>query len=130
MNGQLLFDASGRPLNHESIPPLQQKGEGCNVEGTLIVKRVPGNFHVSAHAHGDLLPQLYDQQRGETLNVSHIIHTLVFGSEGDSAALRAGVDEAAVAPLNGAAKMAIMQPEDQGAPRSYEYYIKVHWASF
>jgi hypothetical protein len=35
--------------------PLAQKGEGCNVNGYLIVKRVPGNFHVSAHAHAHLL---------------------------------------------------------------------------
>jgi len=124
-DGQLLFDAMGRPLAHDSIAPMSQKGEGCNVEGTLVVKQVPGNFHVSAHAHGDLLPQLYDQSRGETLNVTHYIHTLIFGSESDSQALMAGVDEAAVAPLNGAHKVAIRAPEDQGAPRSYEYYIKV-----
>ncbi len=120
--GQLLFDSTGQPLSHDSVVPLAQKGEGCNVEGTLIVKQVPGNFHVSAHAHGDLLPLLYDMSRGETLNCTHYIHTLMFG---DSDELEKRVDEAAVAPLNGASKIAISQPEDQGAPRSYEYYIKV-----
>jgi len=44
-SGQLLFDSQGRPLAHDSVAPAAQKGEGCNVEGTLIVKQVPGNFH-------------------------------------------------------------------------------------
>jgi hypothetical protein len=118
-DGQLLFNYAGKPLAHDSVVPTSQKGEGCNVEGTLIVKQVPGNFHVSAHAHGDLLPLLYDMNRGETLNVTHYIHTLMFG---DSEELAQRVDEAAVAPLNGAKKIAIMEPQDQGAPKSYEYY--------
>ena len=84
--------------------------------------QVPGNFHVSAHAHGDLLGLFYDMHRGETLNCTHFVHSLMFGDESD--ALK-GIDEAAVAPLNGARKIAIMEPTDNGAPRSYEYYIKV-----
>ena len=47
--GQLLFDSQGRPLAHDSVPPTAQKGEGCNVEGTLIVKQVQrARMHSSA----------------------------------------------------------------------------------
>ena len=79
---------------------------------------------VSAHAHGDLLNLFYDLHRGETLNCTHYVHSLMFGDESD--ALLRGVDQAAVAPLNGAKKIAIMEPGDRGEPRSYEYYIKVN----
>ena len=27
-------------------------GEGCLVEGTVIINKVPGNFHLSTHAFG------------------------------------------------------------------------------
>lgn len=158
-DGNLKFDAAGRPLAHDSVTPQQQVGEGCNVEGMLIVKQVPGNFHVSsdqttdvrptacgaashrcahlfsvglsaslslspllsAHAHGDLLSIFYPRFPQETLNCTHFVHNLVFG---DTDVLR-GIDEAAVSPLNGARKVAIARPEDQGAAHSYEYYIKV-----
>jgi hypothetical protein len=119
--GNLKFGPNGRPLPHDSVTPIQQKGEGCNVEGHIIVKQVPGNFHVSAHAHGDLLGLFYDTARGETLNCTHYIHHLMFGDTDELMAL----DAAAVAPLNGGKKVSIMEPEDQGMPRSYEYYIKV-----
>jgi hypothetical protein len=41
------LDASGRELTVHGRPPIEQKGEGCNVHGFLSVKRVPGNFHIS-----------------------------------------------------------------------------------
>lgn len=120
-NGQLLFDAAGRPMPHDSVPPEQQKGEGCNVQGTLVVKQVPGNFHVSAHAHGQLLSVFYPNFPRETLNCSHYIHELLFG---DTDELRA-VHEASLSPLAGSRKVAIEEPGDHGAARSYEYFIKV-----
>ena len=27
--------------------------EGCNIEGVLIINKVPGNFHISSHAFGE-----------------------------------------------------------------------------
>jgi hypothetical protein len=77
--GNLLRDSMGNKLSWDSIDPVKQRGEGCNIEGSLLVKRVPGNFHLSAHAHGDLLDLFYDNEKGETLNCSHTIHELAFG---------------------------------------------------
>jgi hypothetical protein len=72
-SGQILHDAAGLPLGPESAPPAEQKGEGCNVQGGIIVKMVPGNFHVSAHAHAHLLSLFFDTTRGETLHCTHFI---------------------------------------------------------
>jgi hypothetical protein len=30
-------------------------GEGCVVEGTAIINKVPGNFHLSTHAFGSVI---------------------------------------------------------------------------
>lgn len=29
--------------------------EGCNIEGIVIVNKVPGNFHISGHANGQAI---------------------------------------------------------------------------
>lgn len=117
-NGQIKFDSLGYPFESASASPMDQQGEGCNIQGHVIVKRVPGNFHISAHAHAELVGLYFP---GSTLNCTHYVHSLYFG---DNQALTE-VDEAMVAPLNGGKKIAIPEPEDSGAARSYEYYIKV-----
>jgi hypothetical protein len=34
-------------------------GEGCLLEGTIIINKVPGNFHISTHAFGGIVGRLY-----------------------------------------------------------------------
>eukprot|EP00501_MAST-03F_sp_TOSAG23-6_P001699 GSMAST32.ASY1.ANO1.1770.1 assembled CDS len=46
--------------------------EGCNVSGRLLVKRVPGNFHMN------LVSPRYDTENG-MVNSSHTVHKLNFG---------------------------------------------------
>jgi hypothetical protein len=29
--------------------------EGCRVEGTVVINKVPGNFHISSHAYGQVV---------------------------------------------------------------------------
>jgi hypothetical protein len=57
-----------------------QRGEGCWVRGHIRVRLVPGNFHLSAHAHPDLLAALYGADRPHArMNISHVIRHLSFG---------------------------------------------------
>lgn len=46
--------------------------EGCNIAGRLMVKRVPGNFHVQLHS-----PRY--SHDNELVNASHTVHRLNFG---------------------------------------------------
>ena len=46
--------------------------EGCNVAGRLMVKRVPGNFHMNLHS-----PRY--SHDNELVNASHTVHRLNFG---------------------------------------------------
>lgn len=32
-----------------------EANEGCLIAGTVIINKVPGNFHVSTHAFGDVV---------------------------------------------------------------------------
>jgi hypothetical protein len=73
--GRVKLGVNGQPLPDQS-PPKEQIGEGCNIHGTMVVKRVPGNFHVSAHAHAELLGMFFENRQ---LNVSHIVNDLSFG---------------------------------------------------
>ena len=55
------------------------KKEGCQVVGTVIINKVPGNFHLSTHAFGDVVQKLY--MSGKRLDFSHKINHLSFGSD-------------------------------------------------
>lgn len=53
--------------------------EGCLVEGTVVINKVPGNFHLSTHAYGDVVQQLY--MSGKRLDFTHKINHLSFGDD-------------------------------------------------
>ena len=45
---------------------------GCRIAGHVLVNRVPGNFHITAH-------QSHESQNAKRTNISHIVHRLTFG---------------------------------------------------
>ena len=103
--------------------PQDQIGEGCNIHGDMVVSMVPGNFHISAHAHAELL-QMFVQNMN--LNVTHHIHALYFGESEDLKE----IPQATLDPLKNSRKITHLPPpinQQQGdvTPSSYEYYIKV-----
>jgi hypothetical protein len=121
------------PDNHDHVQPAvghsshgqnlnelrEHMGEGCNVHGTMIVKKVPGNFHISCHAHADLVHFFFGSK---PMNVTHYVHDLSFGEQTEH--LR-DVEEANTHALNGAFKVALPDPNDSQSAVSYEYYIKI-----
>jgi hypothetical protein len=36
-----------------------ENGQGCEIEGTVKIRKVPGNFHVSHHAYWDVMTKLF-----------------------------------------------------------------------
>jgi len=54
-------------------------GRGCQIVGTMFLKQVPGNFHISTHHNGLALQYI---QKGITAR--HKIHFLEFTRETDS----------------------------------------------
>jgi len=116
-------DSEGRPLpiDTRSGSVLQdQVGEGCNVHGFMLVKKVPGNFHVSAHSHANLLPIFFPNG---PMNTTHIIHDISFGEKNEEVA--SVFDQAVISPLSGLTQNAIVPNNVRGEAVSYEYYIKI-----
>lgn len=64
-----LFEADG---GHDNGGQENGGHEGCNVAGRLMVKRVPGNFHMNLHS-----PRY--SHDNELVNASHTVHRLNFG---------------------------------------------------
>lgn len=118
--GNIKFNSNGIPLSESSVSPQEQIGEGCNVHGTMVVAMVPGNFHISAHAHAELLNTFVSNMN---LNVSHTIHYLFFG---ETEELRE-IPAATLDPLKSSTKITHAPSTGQfdNIQSSYEYYIKV-----
>jgi len=114
-------DQRGRLLSADSENPQDQLGEGCEVSGYLIVNKVPGNFHISAHSHANLVHMFFGVK---PMNVSHIINHLSFGHMEETIKL-VGIEGAHVNPLAGTRKSAEADPRDGQNAKSYEYYIKI-----
>lgn len=75
--GRLKKGADGKFLPPgDQGEPTDQVGEGCRLRGFIVVKKVPGNFHISAHSHINEFPVFIGTKN---LNVSHTVHSLWFG---------------------------------------------------
>jgi len=61
-------------------------GEGCMIRGVVLVNRVPGNFHISAHSKSHSF-------QPHKLNMSHYVTTMTFGRTLSSSQLRLLPDE-------------------------------------
>jgi hypothetical protein len=114
-----------RGLNGQNAPvdggdPMEQIGEGCLVQGNIVIKRVPGNIHISAHAHAHLLNAFFGGAP-ERMNVSHIVHNLWFGETTDLME----VETAETTPLKGAKRISYAEGLQQGEGKSYEYFINI-----
>jgi len=117
--GRPVLDEKGNPaaVEGQGVDITKQRGEGCSLSGYMVVKRVPGNFHVSAHAHANLLSIFFPDR---PMNLSHIVHSLSFGeySEDEFELL----EEAAINPLKATYKYV---EADLPEAKSYEYYIGI-----
>jgi hypothetical protein len=68
-----------------------EESEGCRIEGTVVINKVPGNFHISSHAYGHVVQQMY--MMGKRLDFTHTIHHLSFGDDGQNKEIRKRYDE-------------------------------------
>ena len=69
---QEIFDQTLQALNDH---------EGCKLSGAVFINKVPGNFHISTHAFGDIVMMLKSQ--GYNFDFSYKIHHMSFGNKDD-----------------------------------------------
>lgn len=96
-----------------------QNRDGCIIHGSLLVNRVPGNFHISAHSNSHSLHM-------PAINLSHVVQHLSFGKALTLAEYSALPAEVAAAwnPLHGAGFIA------RAENVTIEHYLKVVHTSF
>ena len=94
-------------------------GEGCVVRGVVLVNRVPGNFHISAHSKS------HSFQPGK-LNMSHRVESMTFGKVLSPAQLRL-LPSDVEAGYNGLARTTHLAV---GGNMTLEHYLKVVHTSY
>ncbi|OMJ77479.1 hypothetical protein SteCoe_22915 [Stentor coeruleus] len=57
-----------------------ENDEGCRIQGHIFVTRLPGNFHISYHAIGNMIRQLPEELKRK-FKIGHFIHNLSIGNE-------------------------------------------------
>ena len=107
-------DASEAEL--EGSSEVAHAGEGCVVRGVVLVNRVPGNFHISAHSKS------HSFQPGK-LNMTHTVGLMTFGRSVTPSVqrmiARTGEDVSAYNTLAGSRHVAV------GHNTTLEHYLKV-----
>ena len=111
-----LYATAEQCLREEKDPAkLAQKGEGCEVEGSLEVSKVAGNFHValgkSKSVDGRLIHE-FNPSEAEHFNTSHRVNFLSFGPPVP------GV----VNPMDGMLRMVDARKSSTAV---YQYFIKI-----
>lgn len=94
-------------------------GEGCMVRGVVLVNRVPGNFHLSAHSKSHSF-------QPHKLNMSHFVTSMTFGRQLSPAQLRL-VPQQVWENYNGLANTA---HHAIGHNTTLEHYLKVVHTSY
>jgi len=98
-------------------------GEGCNVAGHIMVKKVPGALLLALLGFQELIHRFIPSGR---FNMSHVIHDVWFGEE-HHMELFSAITNARISPLSGAKR--ITKPDSPGSEMeggvSYEYFMKV-----
>lgn len=104
--------------NYEEVKKAILNEEGCKLEGTIQVLRVPGNFHISTHAYGNIVTKLMSEGIFST-DLSHKINHISFGDETDLKNIKSKFDVGILNPIDGVEKI------DHVNQKIYEYYLKV-----
>jgi hypothetical protein len=105
--------------DYDEVKKAVENEEGCHVTGSLEVLKVPGNFHISTHAYGQIIAKLISD--GFQINdLSHTINHVSFGDESHIQFIKNNFDVGILNPIDGTHKTAGAKKQT-----SYEYYLKV-----
>jgi hypothetical protein len=89
--------------------------EGCQLVGYVQINRVPGNFHISTHAYGDIIMGL--QFDGYHMDYSYKINHISFGKQENFKVIRRKFpDQQIASPLDGYSEKA--RTAEDGSPES------------
>lgn len=88
-------------LNLQRAVQAFNNKEGCQLKGFILINRVPGNFHISAHAFGAILPTLFQQAKIQFLDLQHKVNHISFGEQNDLKDIKKKFSQGVLNPLDG-----------------------------
>jgi len=104
------------------IKEALKNGEGCKLKGFFSVNKVPGNFHISAHAYGHQLNSIFGGNKNYELDLSHTVTHISFGDDDELKDIKNSFDQGVLNPLDGVKKEKV---KNDKIAVTYEYYVKV-----
>mmetsp|Transcript_31912 Transcript_31912/g.48898 ORF Transcript_31912/g.48898 Transcript_31912/m.48898 type:complete len:160 (-) Transcript_31912:205-684(-) len=113
----------------ERVKKEMDENQGCQLQGTFKVYRVPGNFHIASHAFGDI--KMILQRQGYSFDYSYTINHLSFGNKKDFNYIsRKFTDLEMIHPVDGVEGEAEMRTNNEGkevakATKSMFYLVAV-----
>ncbi|KAL7004925.1 hypothetical protein EMMF5_005538 [Cystobasidiomycetes sp. EMM_F5] len=72
---KILREARGKRQFQKTVHPVQD-GPACRIYGSMTVKRVTGNLHVTTLGHGYMS---WEHTEHHLMNLSHVVHEFSFG---------------------------------------------------
>eukprot|EP01015_Nassula_variabilis_P016572 TRINITY_DN2548_c0_g1_i5.p1 TRINITY_DN2548_c0_g1~~TRINITY_DN2548_c0_g1_i5.p1 ORF type:complete len:283 (-),score=48.79 TRINITY_DN2548_c0_g1_i5:43-891(-) len=119
---QEIYQENMNPDIKETVEGFKN-GEGCQVFGYILVNKVPGNFHISCHAFGPQLQAIVAETGINTIDVSHQINHISFGSDDDLKAIKSKFNVGVLNPLDGVKKIKPEHLNTTGV--THQYYLSV-----
>jgi len=105
-------------MPHEDLVIKEiENQEGCQIFGHFYVNKVPGNFHLSAHAYGRLVQKISSQGYFR-FDLSHTVNHLSFGDDKELKNIKKTFTEGVLNPIDGVKKT-------DSDRKLYEYYLKI-----
>jgi len=125
-DGQIFADFVDVPNQAPNLGRVKEaftNQEGCQLIGAVEVNKVPGNVHVSSHAYQFLLGEIYAQNGIATLDLSHKINHVSFGTDEDIKEIKKKFNKGVLNPLDGVQVVRNEQLRNVGVMT--QYYINV-----
>ena len=103
LNNNKQNDEDNKELTIDEARSSLKNEEGCKLVGSISVMRVPGNFHISTHAHIDIISKLAREGLFKS-DLSHTVNHLSFGDEKDIEEIKKKFNVGIINPIDGTSK--------------------------
>ncbi|CAD8180685.1 unnamed protein product [Paramecium octaurelia] len=125
LNGRIIdtYLSTNETLNLERAQKAYEQNEGCELTGYIIISRVPGNFHISAHPYGGQVNIVLPFVELSTIDLSHTIKHLSFGNQNDIQKIREKFKQGLLNPLDGISRIKTQELKNVGV--THQYYISI-----
>ena len=85
----------------EDVIKAFNEEQGCRLEGSFKVMRLPGNFHIASHTFAPIIEEFREKGQNIHFNLTHTIHHISFEEQKDIHLIKQKFNEGIMAPMDG-----------------------------